>query len=156
PTAGKWDEHKNRLPASEIGWEGRLKADANNGNKKIPYDFEKEVIDFKTFDPVGGGIHFGVKGEYKGPPLSKYTLRYDLHRQELILTGQMVDRKTPPPVYRLTHIRPEVVKPLFQFVSAGRNAAISIGWGTERSTSLFGASAEQPILLDPFLVDTPV
>jgi hypothetical protein len=157
--SGAWDKDKTRLPDSQARWEGRLKTDESKGNAtKTPFDFEREVWNFKSFRPVGGGIHFGATGRYDGQSLSHFVLRYDLKRQELLLIGQQQagDRTSSPKVFRLANIRPEVLKPLYQFVSDGRNAAVSIGWGMERSTSIFSNSPEQAVLLDPFLIDTPI
>jgi hypothetical protein len=154
--AGQWEKDITRLPDSEANWEGRLKTAEAGGSKKSPFDFEREVWQFKSFRSVGGGIHFGATGHRAGPSLKGYVLRYDLKRQELVLTGAGAGRGAAPTVFRLRGVTPEVLKPLYQFVAAGRNAAVSIGWGMERTASPFSRSRDQAVLLDPFLVDTPV
>ena len=154
--ASGMDLNKTRLPKSQSKWEGRLKSEAGESGRKVPFDFEREVWDFKSFQPVGGGIHLGTKAKYEGAPLSGSVLRYDAKRQELVLSGPSANRGEAPRVYRMTGVKPEVLKPLYQFVSAGRNAAISIGWGMERSVELVPSTLDSSVLLDPYLVDTPL
>lgn len=147
----KYDPKLTRLPATESEYYGRLKVTGEGKATKVPYDFLTEVWNYNSLRAVGGGIHFGATGRYDGPPLSGHVLRYDLKRQELVLTGPPVGRAAPT-VHRMAGVRPEVLKPLFQFAHAGRNAAISIGWGQDRRA---GSAEGQVVLLDPYLVDTP-
>ena len=144
----KGDPSKPRLPSQLSEWKGRLTPQGK------PFDYKKDVKDFRSFDPVGGGIHLGDTAQgAKGRDLSLFVLRYDAAKKQLALVGPKTED-----AYRLDGVEPDVLKSLYRYVLANRNAAISIGWGMARPTLLDKAADEDrsTVLLDPFLVDTRV
>jgi len=151
------DNSKTRLPESKQTWRGRLKEDPRTG-RKVPFDYRTEVKKPRTFRAIGGGIHFGETASAAfDAPANVYSLRYDAG--SLIVTdGRNGSRFV---VTTQEDIDPTSLKALYRFAKANRNAAISIGWGTERESvvdQLITESRElgSPVLLDPFLVDTAV
>jgi hypothetical protein len=105
---------------------------------------------------VGGGIHFGE--------VAKVDAKVDLRSYALVYTKKeglyFRNGKDGSKITISADISPEAMKALFCFAASGRNAAISIGWaqrppeGAAKVTRNEGNSS--PVLLDPFLVDTPV
>ena len=142
---------ERRLPPEMSDFNGRIDPET-----KKPYDFLKKVLRFKSFEPVGGGIHMGHTATKRSEAdLSKFVLRYDAGPKHLVLIGPEGERFTYGP------IEPTVLKALDAFVHSGQNCAVSIGWsGLEtfgnRSWSGQSRPSESPVLLDPYFVDSPV
>jgi len=139
------DNSTTRLPEPYSTWEGRL--DANG--KPFPYE---EVKKPKTFRVVGGGIHFGETAELSGSiDLREAALVYEPAKGLIIRDGKsgtewVIDNS----------LDPTGLKALYRFAASGRNAAISIGWGTEALSVVETDRTGEPVLLDPYLVDTKV
>jgi hypothetical protein len=139
-----------RLPARP-DWTGWTKLARDGTASREFYDFKSEVIEPKTRDPIGGGVHFGNTA-IACPAIgdtSRHVLRYDRATRKLFIEAPDGSSRNFGPV------DPQVLKALWRFVSADagkRNMAISIGWtGTKGD-----ATEERTVLIDPFLVDTAV
>ena len=138
---------ETRLPKSLQTWRGPINPITNK-----PYIFKTDVKVFKSFDAVGGGIHFGDEASPRPPlNLSEYVLTYDEGAQALVLQGPG-DNK-----YLYGPVSPRELKALYRFARSEQNSAISVGWAgaldaAEEPTREAGSS----VLLDPAFVDTPV
>lgn len=141
-------------------WEGRFKeVKVGERIQRRPYDFRTEVKNPKTFKAVGGGIHFGEVATENSIPANLFSLKY-WNNELFFVDGEgkkyLVDAAQG--------MDPITIKALYRFASADagkRNAAISIGWGTERQSDQERRlereeGAGDAILLDPYFVDTPV
>lgn len=138
--------NQTRLPKELQGWRGFL----NANNKGRPYNYQKDVKNFTSFAPVGGGIHFGDDASLEVPEdLSGYVLSYDDKKQTLVLLGP--DNKE----FSYGPISPRELKALYRFARSGQNLAISVGW-TGHQDTYDVSSNESPVLLDPAFVDTTV
>jgi len=139
------DTTKSRLSED---WAGRLDKDGQ------PYSFA-DVKEPKRFDALGGGIHLGETANKEGgesaqsalltyEPDNGLILRDPKSGKQWVVVGKEIDATT--------------LKALYRFVAAGRNAAVSIGWGNERETSSDrdAREDESKVLLDPYLVDTSI
>ncbi len=141
------DKVETRLPKNLQTWRGLVNPTTNK-----PYPFKTDVKVFKSFDAVGGGIHFGDEASPRPPiNLSEYVLTYDEGEQALVLQGPG-DNK-----YLYGPVSPRELKALYRFASSEQNSAISVGWAgalnvVEEGTSAAGSA----VLLDPAFVDTPV
>jgi hypothetical protein len=136
----------DRLP---MQWAGRLDP------KGKPYPFD-QVKAPTRFEPVGGGIHFGETAKYLGSEnLRSAALTYERGVGLILRDGPSRRRWVVPGTKDMD---PTTLKALYRFVAAGRNAAVSIGWGSERE-NVFAAMhrrGENAVLLDPYLIDTAV
>jgi hypothetical protein len=142
-----YEAEKDRLP---MEYKGRF------DEKGKPFDYDDAVRNPKTFKALGGGIHLGTRANpEKGVDLSTAILIYEKEKGLFLRDGKtghewVVDAESDP-----TSIRA-----LLRFAAAGRNAAISIGWGSERKSALeVGANMKRDgstVYLDPYLVDTQV
>jgi len=146
--SARYEPQKTRLPERLVSWVGRLRNDGK------PFNYARDVRNFRSFEAVGGGVHLGDIGTLgEARNLSSFVLIYDSALGQLALKGP--DGST----FTLAGIPPEVLKPLLRFAESGRNAAVSIGWGMERTNvdeRLNQLREGSPVLLDPFLVDTRV
>tara|TARA_R110002096_G_scaffold169222_13_gene340800 strand:+ start:11461 stop:14895 length:3435 start_codon:yes stop_codon:yes gene_type:complete len=135
---------QSRLPKEHADWQGRLSPEGK------PFDFRTEVKQPRNFRALGGGIHLGETAEVSGDFSDKALIFEEgkgLFFRDPKGKEWMIDSESDP----------VDLKALYRFAISGRNAAISIGWGTER-TSVFDQpeSPGQTVLLDPYLVDTSV
>lgn len=146
----RFDDTAPRLADNLRDWKGRL----TSGGE--PYKYLTEVIDPKTFNALGGGIHFGIVATLQDDlDLSSHTIIYQQGEEY----GKLILRngKNKSELVLLDELNPVSTKALYRFSTAGRNAAISIGWASdeyERGNS--GYESESTILIDPYLVDTKV
>jgi hypothetical protein len=138
---------ETRQPKNLQAWRGPM-----NPSTKKPYNFKTDVKYFKSFDAVGGGIHFGDDASLRLPAnLSEFVLTFDARAETLVLQGPG-DKQ-----YLYGPVSPRELKALYRFAHSEQNAAISVGWAGAQDVPLEeevgGAS---PVLLDPAFVDTPV
>jgi len=125
-------------------WKGMLDAQGK------PYNYG-DVVRLSCWPKcIGGGIHLGaVAAGSPDTDWKKFILSYDVATQELKLTD-LVGRQ-----FRYGPIAPEALKALYRFAAAGRNGAVTIGWGGDaRDYSAF--RQESRIMPDPYLADTEV
>ncbi len=144
------DKTTTRLFERHAKWAGRLQEDGT------PFPFQTSVKNPTKFEALGGGIHLGEIAEYSDDKdLSSAALIYHRKKGLMIRDGKsgrewVVDKT----------LDPRALKALFRFARSGRNAAISIGWGTERLSALANFQRmlrrESAVLLDPYLVDTAI
>mgnify|MGYP002395731802 CR=1 FL=1 len=108
-----------------------------------------DVLDLKHFDSLGGGIHFGAPLTVDAPgiKLSSWGLFYNLEQETIELRELHGTRRVP-----VMRIDPETLQPLVGFAATKRNLAVTIGWVGEGGDP--GNTDGQPILLDPYLIDT--
>jgi hypothetical protein len=140
------DFSKTRLPDSLKSWKGLANSDSGK-----PYDYQLEVKNFKDLKYVGGGIHFGDKGVLsKSSQIDHSILTYEESSKSLLLLRPSGE------ALRYGPIEPADLKALYQFVVANRNAAVSIGWAGVDDPDIMGAGDSQPVLLDPYFVDTRI
>ena len=141
------DQEKTRLPGRFSTWKGFV-----DPKTEKPYDYESRVKNFRDFAPVGGGIHMGDKATLvPARDLSHFVLSYDRSLKSLILIGPAGER------YAYGPVEPEEAKALYRYAASGDNAAVSIGWAGEYDpTDKRHLGEPQPVLLDPYLVDTRV
>jgi hypothetical protein len=149
----KSDMESTRLSKSLEDWEGRQKMIKDGRHiRKVTYDYQTEVKDPKSFEAIGGGIHFGeVATTNVDTSKHVFALRYDAGI--LFLLDGLNDKRYE--IASSKEIDPTSLKSLFRFAKANRNAAISIGW-VFGNTITDGEESASPILLDPYLVDTAV
>ena len=137
-----------RYPAGRQEWKGFFR-DATK-----PYNFRTDVVDFQNLHGVGGGIHFGSHAEPSADARWRLEdgahLYYDADTRYLTLTLLSGEGFTYGPV------QPRVLKSLYSYVTSypGINLAITIGaTGPDADVR---ENNQQPVLLDPAFVDTPV
>jgi hypothetical protein len=141
------DNLSTRLPERLSTWKGFI-----DPKTEKPYDYETRVKNFRDFAPVGGGIHMGDKATLlPARDLSHLVLSYDRSLKSLILIGPASER------YAYGPVEPGDAKALYRYAASGHNAAVSIGWAGEYDpTDKRHPGEPQPVLLDPYLVDTRV
>jgi len=141
------DNLSTRLPERLSKWKGFI-----DPKTEKPYDYESRVKNFRDFAPVGGGIHMGDKATVlPARDLSHFVLSYDRSLKSLLLVGPAGER------YAYGPMEPEDAKALYRYAASGHNAAVSIGWAGEYDpTDKRHPGEPQPVLLDPYLVDTRV
>ncbi len=133
-----------RLPERLKKWKGFINPRTGN-----PYNYQKDVKNFRSFEPVGGGIHFGNDASLAAPTdLTEFILSYDEKTQSLVLDGPENKKFLYGP------ISPQELKPLLRFARSQQNAAISIGWTGHQKT--YERGKESPVLIDPAFVDTKI
>lgn len=138
---------ETRLPENLRTWKGLINPSTNK-----PYNFKTDVKVFRTFDSVGGGIHFGDDASLRLPAnLSEFVLTFDEQAQTLVLQGPG-DKK-----YLYGPISPRELKALYRFARSEQNSAISVGWaGLQDIPKDQEREGGAPVLLDPAFVDTLV
>jgi len=141
------DSLSTRLPERLSTWKGFI-----DPKTEKPYDYETRVKNFRDFAPVGGGIHMGDKATLMpARDLSHFVLSYERSLKSLLLIGPAGER------YAYGPVEPEDAKALYRYAASGHNAAVSIGWAGEYDpTDKRHPGEPQPVLLDPYLVDTRV
>jgi hypothetical protein len=138
---------ETRLPKSLQTWRGLINPATNK-----PYIFKTDVKVFRTFDAVGGGIHFGDDASLRIPAnLSEFVLTFDEQAQTLVLQGSGNKK------YLYGPVSPHELKALYRFARSEQNSAISVGWaGPQDVPEDRDSEGGSPVLLDPAFVDTPV
>jgi hypothetical protein len=138
---------ETRLPKNLQAWRGLINPATNK-----PYAFKTDVKVFRSFDAVGGGIHFGDDASLRLPAnLSEFVLTFDEQAQTLVIQGPG-DKK-----YLYGPISPMELKALYRFARSEQNSAISVGWaGSQDVPEDRDRESGSPVLLDPAFVDTLV
>lgn len=103
---------------------------------------------------LGGGIHLGETAiTMDGSRLKNAALVYEPQLGLVIREGSS-DRRWI--VVGKNEANTTSLKALYRFANSGRNAAFSLGWGTDRESRPGAAAGTRRVLPDPYLVDTVV
>lgn len=140
-----------RYPADLTEWTGLFD---RNGPERKPLDFKTYVVDLQNFRGLGGGIHFGSHAE--PDPDARRLLEGGAHLYYAADTRHLTLMLPSGERFAYGPVEPRVLKSLYSYVTSypGINLAISIGAVGEEEYA--PEHNQQPVLLDPAFVDTPV